>query len=869
MLLIYALLCAYLTLPDGIEALPDTETPVNHVAHHVTTKQATAYDVNLDNGIESGGIGNEYPLKEQSFKRQLPECKFSAVPRTVVFFDSKLETVAPNFVQFGVIFNNSLRFTQTEDVFLPKHWFWTYSSPFEKYPYLSWNIDFGVLSFGLLDAKSIEIKYVLLLEENHPCTGQFGSLNTTKNIVSALGSLVNMTRNGYRVYDNSAFCFLTIDLSLRETVEYQLSLYIGLPITYINYRCCKVYYDYVAEEDKTNCTEKPVEKWSQTLIVPFILGVLAFFYSPILVFHLSAWLAKGEHISDSNYSELSEDFSNQGASDEGNWIYLDGHSPMTVIDIFQFLCCSISDKCPVFVSRIRRSFILLSGPLIIYIQLYMYKDGMGVGTHKIYVRDLVKVGTPMGFLAFLGDAPERGNSFVPLLGGPVGVLIMYHVFGFFCIVLPKSVKHIVESGLLRSNSIHTTQADSLAKHPLPNSPFCLPIDEVIQMSSADIPSEKGYRKAAAYLKYSVYMLLTRQYWTTVLAIQKERLSITSVQTRTVVCIKVFCLPFMFVFGLVETVLSVIFYLFPFFNFTVIMIRGFIRERLLKRRLRENHCLTVIQSNPVVIFVGVVILLLGFVLFTYAYCLIFVHSFFFVAQVISFCFVAVIVYPSVSFGYLFFFVVLLYYLVRLVRDFGDGYLELLSIAVERSLDIDNRVNYVTVFDGSLVISNVRVQTFHRIMINECPLTIPKNTVQAIQQNAIQTSRTRLRGNVYGIPKELYTCLVHRYKPLHIRFFKVVLHMALIIVLIMIVMTITSKFTSSLSSEISDVMHVIFLVTVGALPRVMEIAMTNEGKVINKETESRNIEESIMEYWERQRCNSDRVTSAYCANANPSS
>ena len=51
----------------------------------------------------------------------------------------------------------------------------------------------------------------------------------------------------------------------------------------------------------------------------------------------------------------------------------------------------------------------------------------------------------------------------------------------------------------------------------------------------------------------------------------------------------------------------------------------------------------------------------------------------------------------------------------------------------------------------------------------------------------------------------------------------------------------------TSEMSEVMHVIFVVTIGALPRVLEIALSRDCELFHREIEEREIEETVVEYW----------------------
>ena len=72
-----------------------------------------------------------------------------------------------------------------------------------------------------------------------------------------------------------------------------------------------------------------------------------------------------------------------------------------------------------------------------------------------------------------------------------------------------------------------------------------------------------------------------------------------------------------------------------------------------------------------------------------------------------------------------------------------------------------------------------------------------------------------------------------------------------------MSIAGGFVTGPTSEISDVMHVIFIVTIGALPRVLEVALTTSNESVKREIELRRLEQTIMRYWEREEIKSSTI------------
>lgn len=825
-----------IVLEDGAHSVQQTPIPSAHRDARFLSNQTHA---------DIKHVQSVYKQEDQ-----YPICKFSVTNRSIKYFQSRLETIDPHFVQFRLSFTVDANVTSTPEVFKPYLWFWTFVSPRRRYPYLSWNIDYGVLSFGLLETQTLGVDYIQLNITNSPCSVKFGYWNTTLNIAKALTDLVESSKSAnLHKYEKSYFCFLSVKPGIINSLQYQLALYLDFPVDFINYNCCRVSFCYTNNTPCQDCYKRQMKKWNQCLELPYFIGVLLFLYSPIVLFEVCAWLTKKEKIVSTHYRELGSlgHGDHFEGTDADNWVFLDGNPPVTIVDCFSFLCCNMHNKCPIFLSRLRRFFILLFGPAVMLLQAHMYRDGMGVGPHKIYVRDLAQAGAPLGFLSLLADTKDNIKVFVPIFGGPVCLVSVYYIVGFLIIVVPTSVKQIVENGLQNSRTGYRTINNM---DMLPVSPFCFSTSDVISMAALEMPKEPGYKKAATLFKGCCCMLFTGRFWASLWAIQRGRFSFSGNHYSLLrKILKIALLPLLSVLCLLESLLCVVFYAVPLFNFVVIMLKGYTRG-LLSWRSRHNRFFHILFGNPVTICIGIVLVLVGLMFFAYAFCLLFVASFSFIAQIVMFCFVAVIVNPSVSFGYLFFFLVLVFYLARLIRDFGDGYLELLSVAVERSLGLETNVNYVTIFDGQLVISNVRAQTVRKIIINDKHLEVSQNSLRDIH-NVATSDKVRRKGNVHGIPKDLFNALVLRYRPMHIQFLKLVFHLGLIIVLIIVTMSITSKSASSgPTSEISDVMHVIFMVTVGALPRVLEVAMVNESEVVRKDIEGRNIEQFIITYWESQ-------------------
>ncbi|XP_053402800.1 uncharacterized protein LOC128558048 [Mercenaria mercenaria] len=492
------------------------------------------------------------------------ECNISIAKRSIQYFQSQLLTNEPHFVQFRIRLTGDTKHTSLKDVFQGGRWYWTYNTSTGPFPFLSWNLDYGLLTFGLLDAKTIHIPYVYLTVTSG-CSIEYGSNLTSSQITKALVSLVNFTelKHDYIEYRESYFCYLVINTNLLGTLRYYAAQYLIYPCSYIHYKCCTVNYNYTSQKLYHSCPEgniPGVRTWTQTSHVPFILEILLLAFWPITMFKFFAWTAKRDRIVGNDFEQHAET-SVEGfeiIEEEENWIYADGiNSPLTFYDLFSFDVLGLYNEYPILTSRLRRLLCLMFAPLLIYIQIAWYSRGLGVwdDDDKITVKDLVEVGSPMGFLSLLVDPGNKHKTFVPGLGGPLAISVMYFTFGFLFIVLPRCLKQIVEDGLANSNLY------------IP-SPLFFGYKEIVKMSQIKVEPDHlkpGYTKGSTLMKCSFYLLFTTKFWIRVWRIQTRRVSCFGEGTNTCfyAAFAIFALPFYIVFCIIEVIMCLLYYGLPF------------------------------------------------------------------------------------------------------------------------------------------------------------------------------------------------------------------------------------------------------------------------------------------------------------------
>ena len=793
----------------------------------------------------SDGIHNTKKDLEGIEETKNEDCRISVRKRSIKYFQGQLLQNEPHFIQFRLQFPENINVNYTEEVFQGQRWFWTHNaSAAGPLPFISWNLDYGLLSFGLLDAKTIHIPFIAL-KANGSCNITLGSYNTSRLLTNALRSLVNSTKetesNEFIKYRESYFCYLVADHKLRGTMRYFAAQYLTYPCSYMRYKCCAVFYNYTLGDYAYSCpvgATPGLHAWSQTSHLPAVIVILIIAFCPISLFHYFAWISKRDLAIESDYVQ-DNDNSVEGfqlVEEDDNWIYADGkRSPLTFYDLFSFEMFGMYDKYPILTSRLRRFAILLLAPVIIIIKLAWYSEGLGMWSahDKITVESLIKAGTPMGIHALLVDPWNKHKTFVPGLGGAFSITIFYYTLGFLFLVFPRCVKQVVEDGLPSS-------------HLYISSPLFFGYRDILKMSKVIIEPEQmeaGYLKGASIMKCSFYVLFTTKFWIRVWRIQSRR--IPSMCEHTNLCLFtlwIFIFPFYLALCVIEIAACLLYYGLPFCFFVVVMVKGAIKSL---RYLRDqNRVLSAIFSYKLFIALGVLTVFVMFSLLAYIVCLVFIASFGLITQVIAYCFIAVIIYPSVSFGYLFFIVIVLYYFIKQIRNFSDVYSELLTTAVDISKTMAEEPYSVSLVDGYISITNIKSGGLKGIKIDG---TVLHSTEMILGQDMEEKFKIRKKNHMFGIPKNLFDFLVQKHRPVHKQFLTLLFRVSIMIAFVYVTLGISSNYVSGPTTEISEVMHVIFIVVVGVIPQLIGIAFANSNSALVREIEERKIEESIKEYW----------------------
>lgn len=787
------------------------------------------------------------PYTEKYSNVDKQQCNMTINATSVAVFKNSLEEFRPNFAKLELRFRYEHNVSKggpyllepstsfKEDAILPYQWVWTYDSPTDFFPYLKWPVDFTILSFGLLGAKTLKPGFLVVEIQNMTCEEVvIGNSSSILSIGFALRQLTKNLMDIDKKYSFSYWCYISVIPGVKETLAYQLGIYIAYPVEFERYNCCKTLLSKRESEGfYVDCTLPQIPKMWQTTLIPYFLGLIAFAFFPISLFGTSASLkATGTK------SESDECFQVLSLTvDDNDFVFLTGNPPISLTILVGGLC-GLSNKYPIAVSRIRRAIFVLLGPILILFEVFIYYRYDYQTTMT-----LLDHGCPMGYLSMIGGFEKSQSNFMPVLGGPYCLLAGFYFTGFIFVVTPSFLDVIAFDGTLRY-----CKFDGI-------SPLFLTTEAVEKYSYMNIRSVNcGYKRLQIQSLAMFYTVMNPTFWYETVCIQcyrfKSALTICSSVVYRILLI-VIVLPLYFCFCVMEMVLCIVYYGIPLVNTLCVLATGYIVwMSQFSGGGHSNSCNNVsfVLKNTVIKTLLAIIFTCIFVYFVFSFCSIFICSFSFLAKVLVFCFIAVLVYPSTSFGYLFFGVVFVYYIFKTLKGIGESYLELLADAVEVSCLLEHDVFRNHVVDGTVMIDDGVGFEITKLQIRDKVINLSTDQRQAMREACrAHQPKVTYRKNMAGIPRDLFNDIVNKVLPVHIQITHALMKILLILGLISVTISIIVVQPSGPSEGISEMMHVVFIVVVGALPKVLEVAVDNKNHSVRKEIELREIRSIISEYW----------------------
>lgn len=793
-------------------------------------------------------------VKNGSSSNTTHRCNMSINVTSSEYLKNNIEVFQPDFARLELRFRYEHPVVQpyilepssshTNEIIQPYNWIWTYYLPTGFFSYIRWPVDFPILSFGLLDAKTLKHQFLVVEIPNQNCSVLMGNRDTIRSIAYALK---NMTRD-YLVklmepYSYSYWCYLAEVPGVKNTWSYQFGIYLAYPVEFARYNCCrteKSKVDY--KEFSIRCPEHQLGKMWQATVFPYVMGIVAFCYFPIVLFNFGAGVSsigKKKRTRQIKLIAAAED-DNDEQEYTDDWIFLDGKPPINLKTVV-FGLFGLVETYPVCVSRLRRFVFVIMSPWVIFCKLYVYYTFQYDTTMA-----LLEHGCPMGYLSILGGFEKSRQNFMPVLGGPYCLLIIFYVASFIFFILPTYPDGVVFDGTLRYSSFGES------------SPLFLDISTVEKYSHLLISQETcGYRRAAIFNTALFYSLFNPKFWRDAVNLQFSRFQTALYSFKSLpkqIIFSVFGLPIYVVICFLELLLCITYYGIPVINAVCIIVTGFVIWLLKFLRQRNNRSArsfrTISNSYPCKFILASCMACL-FVYYMFSFCTIFILSFAFICQLLVFSFISVIVYPSFSFGYLFFGVVFIYYIFKIFQGVGDRYIELLADAVEISSQMDADVCRNQIIDGTVIIDVSVPVEITKIQISNSIINLSSNQRHAIREISIERRpKIMYRDHAAGIPYDLFQILVRKYLPLHVQMIHAFLKILIILVLLYLTISMVDTKPNDRTEGISEMMHVVFIVAIGSLPRVLEVATDNTNHHVKKELHLRHVKETVNTYWTKQ-------------------
>ncbi|KAK3596627.1 hypothetical protein CHS0354_039805 [Potamilus streckersoni] len=560
------------------------------------------------------------------------------------------------------------------------------------------------------------------------------------------------------------------------------------------------------------------QKWRESTLGPYIIGLVLLCYCALI---LCSWCdtmeATGRNIpAESQYEDLDD-------SDKRQWVYLDGHSPISLTTL---LCgfCDLSWKYPVAVSSLRRGIFVLLSPILIFLQFLLYST-----YHGDITLNLIDHGVPMGFLSMLGGMEKSKWLFVPMLGGPYCLVFMYYITGFIILLTPRNLGNVIQRGSFDSKYAGM-------------SPLILSTKRIEEISMVSVNQYRGYKRLSMLLLPHFYLIIMPRFWIEAVLIIWRRIKchfdLLKKYSPQPIFIILSCsvVPLHLIFGSLEMCFSLIFYAIPLIWFLLVLTIGFISSA--KEYIQTQTHMKRPLSCGFVLRITMYTIIGPFLLyFVYGCFSIYLASFSIVGEIIIFLFYALVLFPSSSFGYLFFEGALLYYVWKLLKGIGDVYYELLSDLFEicTNRDYDHNLsklhNSTLFFQAPPAPPGLGITT---LQVNDRTITLTDEQTNMIHNLATTKVNTYIHydKHIPGISRRLFMYIVRKSKPVHITVFQANFRIGLIVLLVVGTLKLAMN-SQGMSSEISEVMHVLFLVVIGALPRVLEITLAQNDKAVHRE------------------------------------
>ena len=397
-------------------------------------------------------------------------------------------------------------------------------------------------------------------------------------------------------------------------------------------------------------------------------------------------------------------------------------------------------------------------------------------------------GSLLNFNNLLVDFQSARRNYLVIFGGPHVALALFVLLSCIFIQLPRDLESFLVRGLFNFESLGL-------------SPLTIGLEAKCHLAGLQCNNISGFNKIHYTLFSNLLLLLNKAFWQHTFKMLFCRWKMTIYPFLKQICspclLKVTCIPLSIgyaIFCTLELVVMLLLYLSPIISFPLILIKAYVNAITDFCKCRSNTFVKALCY----ILLPLVVLALSFT--WYISCLVIFQSIWFFFVIILYTYSGVIAYPRISYGYLIFVFMTIYYIVEIFNKFGKSYQKLLHLTIKASKSV----------------------------------------------NHISTGKTVEIRNDNGIPKKLWELIIKKHQARRLKVASTILQLVVLISVLYVSVDLLERFNQF--QELSVITHVFTVLAVCTLPKIIRSVYIDKLCGQNKHQLLRNIENTILDFLE---------------------
>ena len=599
---------------------------------------------------------------------------------------------------------------QKTDVFNYHAWTWVYSGPNGLYPFIKGPYDQDILSTGLLylDRHIVQVNFTL---SNPNCTMVLGSDGTNQDITRILHKAIQKYQrhlNVDKTDQNSAFCYPSYLNDSGQIPYFQYYLQHMLfefnrtDRYYTGLYCCNIRKHSVENGTNESLKCDKLETVTRWVFAMQCVGFILYCFSPLLLRYF------GSSPSDTIKSEVPSVPLRDDETDSYIDLLRENDSEMWISDntvVTGNICSFLFNACGRrhWMIKIRRAVLFLfiiPSVSITKVLVYSYLK------YKFELLYRYRFDIPLGILAIPLGFKAAAYNWKCFLGGPYVVFGIYVTFGLLFVLIPRSIPDLLTEGILHTGAgSHTRSLWS---------PLYLDIQTLSEYASFET---HGYSNTGlVYVSVVVRLraLINVKFWCRCAQIWRVRYQRTLARVSQCLSGRRFCsrltyvfIPPLFIlyslFVLIESLLLLIYNGLPIVSFTCLCFKRYVQFVLCKVSKKIDNVFIKVSVTSFVVIVLFIIM--------YALSIILIDSFVFIATLLNYTLLGVIVNARKLTNYILLAIIFAIYIGKCVTGIVEGYNQLFIMVVEASITLDTmRHDFVADWNKkSELVVNMTTQT----------------------------------------------------------------------------------------------------------------------------------------------------------------